>query len=139
MASLRRRLLLLPLLHAVKLVGSAAAPACLWLGASGTTACHQGDGSFAITRPAPSALDGDSAPPTEPYRATTTLGGCEAVAGSSEAAAVRLGSAEAEAESESMVWLALRATKRVRCPNGMEATVEDTLVNETDGGLRWDI
>ena len=145
MASLRRRLLLmlLPLLHAVKLVGSAAAPACLWLGASGTTACPQGAGSFVITRPSPSTtLDepaNDSAPPAEPYSATTTLGGCEAVPGSSEVAAARLGSAEAESQSESMVRLALRATKRVRCPNGMEATVEDTLVNETDGGLRWDI
>ena len=35
--------------------------------------------------------------------------------------------------------LLLRASKRVHCPNNLEDTVEDSLVSEADGSLRWDV
>ena len=81
------------------------------------------------------------------YNATTTLGGCEVVAGSPEAAIERGtgasglhgGKDESGLPPPPPPLLLLRASKRVHCPNNLEATVEDSLVSEADGSLRWDV
>lgn len=114
-------------------MGATVEPTCLR--SPQLAACHhRADGSFTVTRQ-------DSPPPeafAEPYHATTTLAGCDIVAGSPEVTLSTLDD-QLAGQRWASVEMVLHASKRVRCPGGMEAIIEDTLTNETNSSFRWDI
>ena len=94
---------------------SVSAP-CLQVGPGGATACHTG-GKFAVTRG-----DGPA------YSVTTTLRGCTVIPSTARAFVV----------ADKAAARTVRSSKTVRCSDGQEATVTDTLTNSTVG-LQWDI
>jgi hypothetical protein len=94
-----------------------------------TAACcfDPDEGTFVIQR---GTVGGE---PLPPYTAETTLGGCDVLPGTAAVEALRGSNTTA-----------LRASKQVRCPNGLVATVIDTITNISDsstggGLLSWGV
>lgn len=115
---------------------STKAASCLHFAPSQVVACHnRSDGSFTISRQSSSA---SSEAPLQAYTAATALAGCNMVVGSAELT-MSTQVVHLAGQRQASAKMLLHASKHMLCPGGMEATIVDTLMNETDGSLRWDI